>query len=130
MTEAPVATVFNLHWEEDRISGWVLAVQPPPYPTVRVALLTWEDWAFDWALALLNREGEIENARNLGTDPEASQHLHDIRVENLKAEGHVRPALEAELQGRARMVMEETREIAELGAKMFARQHWTTFFDK
>jgi hypothetical protein len=93
----------------------------------KIAELFWN--GAEWLFVPMDKDGELfpgtQNMRHIDVDPGRRMHLNAIAEENLKgsADRHetVQAAMVAALATRRREFRDDTRDLAELGAKIYAR---------
>lgn len=132
-TEATPKAKFRLEWVDDNTAKVRGHRTDNEYLSPQHVGDLWFNGA-EWLFVKYDLHGEIVNdAENMwiDTDPEEWAHLREIANENAKGREDrnqaVNEALDAALALRRRQFRDDTRELAELGAKGKARAWWPRY---
>lgn len=120
---------FRVDWcDDDPNTGEVHVILPADSPEDWPSKLGEVFWnGAEWWFIRHDKDGEIDHPMDnfIDVDPGLRMHLNDVQAENLKDRAErpeaVNEALDAALATRRREFRDDTRDLAELGAKMYAR---------
>jgi hypothetical protein len=119
---------FRFEWEDDNNAS-VIAIPPEPSEPVRIGLLSWD--ADSWCFTRIDRTGvQLVGADTIECDAEAEAELRKAHEDALTTGGGeaVLTAKVAALDTQRDLYRDDSRDIAELGARIVARKWWRLFY--
>lgn len=120
---------IRFEWTDDD-ACWVLA-SPEEGDPLRIATLGWNGG--EWWLWMVDPSGDIihsdDHRRFIDVDPEEREEFERERQRIASQPDSIRPVLEAELKGRRQLQRDETRDVAMMAARIYAKTWLPAFLE-